>query len=159
MFSPLPDWTTGSFASFATERHHSPPLLFLQLLLRGGQLHMPKRVLELIKDTGKGGLMTELEYRIGVTFVYSDGRRETITVFRRGSDEESSRHDVWHEYKNRFCSASDVCLITTLLGINLQYQNTSTDDLNWKNPQPQFREVPTMQQGAGTRLSPKNSHL
>ena len=78
--------------------------------------------------------MTELEYRIGVTFMYPDGRHESITVSRHGNDEESSRHAVWHEYKNRFSEVSQGCLITNLIGINLPCENTA-NELKSENPQ------------------------
>ena len=62
-------------------------------------------------------MTSELQYAIGMTVFYGDGKTDTVTVNYKGTDAESARNAAWHEYKNAL--SGEVTLATTLLGLTL----------------------------------------
>ena len=56
----------------------------------------------------------QLEYIIGLTAYYLNGKRDYFTVMCNDVDEESARYSVWHRFKSLQNNNDIECLITHL---------------------------------------------
>ena len=63
---------------------------------------------------GYSVMNAQLEFIIGLTAFYLNGRRDHFTVKYRDIDEESARYSVWHEFKSLKHNHDIECLITNL---------------------------------------------
>lgn len=63
---------------------------------------------------GYSVLNPQLEFNIGLTAFYLNGRRDHFTVKCRDIDEESARYSAWQEFKSLKHNHDIECLITTL---------------------------------------------
>lgn len=56
----------------------------------------------------------QLEFIIGLTAYYLNGKRDYFTVKCKEIDEESARYTVWHQFKSQKHNQDVDCLITSL---------------------------------------------